>query len=115
MSEGNRAFDPRRMATAPIKLSASLFFSYQAAILRLWADHCERLARECDKGLEAFGSWTERARPPAKPSEDLIRTRAQQIWQENGQPSGRVEEFWNQAERECREIKSLQQHIGGKR
>jgi hypothetical protein len=116
MSEGNRAFDPRRIASAPIGLSAAkFFFSYQAAILRLWADNCEWLAREYDKGVEAFSSWTEPARPPAKPTEDLIRTRAQQIWQQNGRPSGRDEEFWIRAERECREIEPARRRIGGNR
>jgi hypothetical protein len=51
-------------------------------------------------------------RPPAKPSEDLIRTRAQQIGEENGRPSGRDEEFWIRAERECREIEPAKR-IGG--
>jgi hypothetical protein len=51
-------------------------------------------------------------RPPAKPTEDLIRTRAQQIGEENGRPSGRDEEFWIRAERECREIEPAKR-IGG--
>lgn len=36
----------------------------------------------------------------AKPTEEQIRQRAQQIWEENHRPNGRDEEFWLQAERE---------------
>ena len=43
----------------------------------------------------------------AKPSEDRIRVRAQEIWEENGRPSGRDEEFWFQAEAEFREAEDL--------
>ena len=35
-----------------------------------------------------------------KPSEDQIRKRAQEIWEENHRPDGRDDEFWHQAERE---------------
>jgi hypothetical protein len=116
MSEGNREFDPHRIATAATGLSAaSFFFSYPAAVLRLWASNCEWLACEYGKGLEAFSSWNERAGPAATPTEDRIRTRAQQIWEENGRPSGRDEEFWTRAERECREIEPVQKRIGANR
>jgi Protein of unknown function (DUF2934) len=36
----------------------------------------------------------------AKPTEEQIRQRAQEIWEENHRPVGRDEEFWFQAERE---------------
>jgi hypothetical protein len=36
----------------------------------------------------------------AKPTEEQIRQRAQEIWEENHRPVGRDEEFWYQAERE---------------
>jgi hypothetical protein len=39
----------------------------------------------------------------AKPTEDQIRQRAQEIWEENHRPVGRDEEFWYQAERELRQ------------
>jgi hypothetical protein len=45
----------------------------------------------------------ERARALAKPTEEKIRKRAREIWEENGRPTGRDEEFWLQAERELQE------------
>jgi hypothetical protein len=36
----------------------------------------------------------------AKPTEEQIRQRAQEIWEENHRPDGRDEEFWLQAEKE---------------
>lgn len=36
----------------------------------------------------------------AKPTEEQIRQRAQEIWEENHRPVGRDEEFWYRAERE---------------
>jgi hypothetical protein len=35
--------------------------------------------------------------------EERIRRRAREIWEENGRPAGRDDEFWLQAERESRE------------
>ena len=46
----------------------------------------------------------------AKADEDRIRIRAREIWEENGRPSGRDEEFWYQAEREFREAEELAIH-----
>ena len=43
----------------------------------------------------------------AKADEHLIRIRAREIWEENGRPSGRDQEFWFQAEREFREAEDL--------
>jgi Protein of unknown function (DUF2934) len=39
-------------------------------------------------------------KPTAKPTEDQIRQRAQELWEENHRPTGRDDEFWYQAERE---------------
>ena len=36
----------------------------------------------------------------AKPTEEQIRQRAQEIWEANHRPDGRDEEFWLQAEHE---------------
>lgn len=51
-----------------------------------------------------------RAGALAKPTENRVRRRAREIWEENGRPSGRDEEFWFQAEREFRE--ELTERIG---
>jgi hypothetical protein len=45
----------------------------------------------------------QRARALVKPAEEKIRKRARKIWEENGRPTGRDEEFWFQAERELQE------------
>jgi hypothetical protein len=45
----------------------------------------------------------QRARALVKPAEEKIRKRARKIWEENGRPAGRDEEFWFQAERELPE------------
>jgi hypothetical protein len=39
----------------------------------------------------------------AKPTEEQIRKRAQEIWEENHRPAGRDDEFWFQAEKELNE------------
>src|SRR3954464_7705121 len=53
-----------------------------------------------------------RASALAKPSENRVRRRAREIWEENGRPSGRDQEFWFQAEREFREAEELASRIG---
>ena len=50
----------------------------------------------------------------AKPTENRIRRRAREIWEENGRPSGRDEEFWFQAERELREAEQLAERTGAR-
>jgi len=35
-----------------------------------------------------------------KPTEDQIRQRAHELWEQNHRPDGRDDEFWHQAERE---------------
>jgi hypothetical protein len=36
----------------------------------------------------------------AYPTDEEIRTRAHQLWEQAGKPDGRENEFWHQAERE---------------
>ena len=54
----------------------------------------------------------QRARALAKPEEAKIRIRAREIWEENGRPAGKDEEFWFQAEREFREAEDLAKRNG---
>src|SRR4051794_27126164 len=54
-----------------------------------------------------------RAEALAKPSEARIRRRAREIWEENGKPQGRDQEFWFQAEREFREAEELAGRVNG--
>jgi hypothetical protein len=61
--------------------------------------------------LELTARLKRRAQAVAKPSQNRIRRRARQIWEENGRPSGRDEEFWLQAERELREMEALAKRI----
>ena len=37
------------------------------------------------------------------PTEEQIRARAHQLWELAGQPEGRGDEFWHQAERELKD------------
>ena len=53
-----------------------------------------------------------RARDLARPNEKRIRKRAREIWEENGRPAGRDEEFWFQAECEFREAEDLAKQTG---
>jgi hypothetical protein len=46
----------------------------------------------------------------AKPDEEQVRIRAREIWEENGRPFGRDQEFWYQAEREFTEAEELAIH-----
>ena len=48
-----------------------------------------------------------RALALAKPSQNRIRRRAKEIWEESGRPCGRDEEFWLRAEQELRETEEL--------
>ena len=54
----------------------------------------------------------QRARALARPDENEIRKRAQEIWEEHGRPAGRDLEFWLQAEREFREAEALAKTAG---
>jgi hypothetical protein len=60
--------------------------------------------------LELTEELKVRALALAKPEEDHIRIRAREIWEENGRPSGRDQEFWYQAEREFCEAEDLAIH-----
>jgi len=64
--------------------------------------------------LELTEELKQRAVALAKPDEEHIRVRAREIWDENGRPSGRDEEFWYQAERELREAEELVKHANEK-
>ncbi len=71
--------------------------------LARWVGDPETMQR-----ISAFAEeLKQRVRALAKPTEDQIRTRAREIWEENGRPFGREEEFWFQAEREFREAEEL--------
>ena len=39
--------------------------------------------------------------------QERIRARAHALWEQAGQPDGREDEFWHQAEREIREAEQL--------
>jgi polyhydroxyalkanoate synthesis regulator phasin len=53
----------------------------------------------------------QQARALAKPNEEKIQKRAREIWEENGRPVGRDEEFWLRAEREFREAEPLAKEV----
>jgi hypothetical protein len=40
------------------------------------------------------------SRPMSKPTEEQIRVRAHELWEQAGKPEGREDEFWHQAEKE---------------
>ena len=61
--------------------------------------------------LDLTAKLKRRALAIATPSQNRIRRRARQIWEENGRPAGRDEEFWFQAERELRETAELAKSI----
>jgi hypothetical protein len=41
-----------------------------------------------------------KAETMTKPTEEQIRARAHELWEQNHRPDGRDEEFWHQAERQ---------------
>ena len=53
------------------------------------------------KPRRAGCAW--RKRTMDKPTEDQIRQRAHELWEQSHRPDGRDDEFWNQAERELQE------------
>ena len=57
--------------------------------------------------LELTHELKQQAIAVASPNEERIRKRAREIWEENGRPSVRDQEFWFQAEREFREAEEL--------
>jgi hypothetical protein len=42
-----------------------------------------------------------------KPTEEQIRSRAHELWEQAGRPDGREDEFWHQAERELKQTEGL--------
>lgn len=60
--------------------------------------------------LELTAELKQRALALAKPDQEHIQIRAREIWEENGRPSGRDQEFWFQAEGEFREAEELATH-----
>jgi hypothetical protein len=69
MADASQSLDARRIAReqeSRIAASASMglnaakpFVQFQTSMLRLWADNFELLARNYEKGLEAFGATIE--------------------------------------------------------
>ena len=47
------------------------------------------------RNLRAVGEFIR-----AQPTEEQIRKRAFELWEQAGKPEGREDEFWNQAQRE---------------
>jgi hypothetical protein len=45
----------------------------------------------------------------AYPTDEQIRIRAHQLWEQSGKPNGREEEFWHQAERELLAMEDLRE------
>jgi len=43
----------------------------------------------------------------AYPTDDQIRLRAHQLWEQAGKPDGREDEFWHQAERELDQMEDV--------
>jgi hypothetical protein len=67
-----------------------------------------------DNILGLVAKLRRRASALARPSENRVRRRAREIWEENGRPSGRDDEFWFQAEREFREAEELAKQVNGR-
>jgi hypothetical protein len=42
----------------------------------------------------------------SKPTEEQIRVRAHELWEQAGKPEGREDEFWHQAEKEMSQGKT---------
>jgi hypothetical protein len=68
-------------------------------MLARWVTDRETVARI----MKLTRELEQRALSMEKPTEDEIRKRAQEIWEQNHRPTGRDDEFWHQAERELRE------------
>jgi hypothetical protein len=47
-----------------------------------------------------------------KPTEEQIRQRAHELWEQNHRPDGRDDEFWHQAERELQESDQMEEGQG---
>lgn len=44
-----------------------------------------------------------------QPTDDQIRLRAHQLWEQAGRPEGREDEFWHRAEQELQETAELRE------
>ncbi len=62
-----REQEGRIAATASIGLSAvKPFIQFQTSMLRLWADNFELVARNYEKGLDAFSTAIEQQQSPTR-------------------------------------------------
>jgi hypothetical protein len=88
------------------QLEATVDQTSDVAGLRTQADKYRMLARSLTdretaaRIMELSKELEDRAIALEKPTEDEIRKRAHQIWDENHRPPGRDDEFWFRAERE---------------
>lgn len=87
--------------------------------LRTKADKYRMLARSLTdretvaRIMEFSNELEDRALAMEKPTEDEIRRRAHQLWDENHRPSGRDDEFWLRAERGLHQ--AIADYAGGRR
>jgi hypothetical protein len=51
-------------------------------------------------GSSSSAALATESREMAKPTEEQIRLRAHELWEQAGKPDGREDEFWHQAEKE---------------
>jgi Protein of unknown function (DUF2934) len=78
----------------------------EIAQLRAKADKYRALAKRVSDGetvrriLLLTDELEQRASTMEKPTEEQIRTRAHQLWEQAGRPKNLDEEFWHQAEKE---------------
>ncbi|CCE11378.1 conserved hypothetical protein [Bradyrhizobium sp. STM 3843] len=47
--------------------------------------------------------------PMDQPTDEKLRERAHQLWEQAGRPEGQQDEFWYQAEQELREMEQLRE------
>ncbi len=66
------------------------------------ASLCQPLARPAVRSSREMMAMEE-------PSDDRIRQRAHELWEQGGRPEGRQDEFWYQAEQELREMDRLRE------
>jgi hypothetical protein len=62
----------------------------------------EKVGKFRNRGAEGTQSLTEGS-PMTYSTDEQIRIRAHQLWEQSGKPNGREEEFWHQAVRDCRQ------------
>jgi hypothetical protein len=67
-----------------------------------WVDH-----ETAQRILELSAKLKRRARAIARPTENRVRRRARELWEQSGRPTGRDLEFWLQAEGEFREAEDI--------